>query len=57
MYTNVSFLPTILLEKIQSHLGQIGEDIMRQHRDLKAAEGGVFEGYGKEHNSTHISFL
>jgi hypothetical protein len=36
---------------------QIGEDIMRQHRDLKLAEGGGFEGYNKEHNWTYISFL
>src|SRR5690242_11779740 len=30
---------------------------MKQHHDLKLAEGGGFEGYGKEHNWTHISFL
>jgi hypothetical protein len=36
---------------------QIGEDIMRQHRDLKPAVGGGFEGYGGQHNWTHISFL
>jgi hypothetical protein len=36
---------------------QTVEDIMRQHRDLKRAEGGGFEGYSKEHNWTHISFL
>jgi hypothetical protein len=36
---------------------QTGEDIMRQHRYLKPSEGVRFEGYGKEHNWTHISFL
>jgi hypothetical protein len=30
---------------------------MRQHRDLKPAVGGGFEGYGEQHNWTHISFL
>jgi hypothetical protein len=36
---------------------QTSEDIMRQHRDLKPAVGGGFEGYGEQHNWTHISFL
>jgi hypothetical protein len=36
---------------------QTGEDIMRQHRDLKSIAGGGFEGYSEQHNWTHISFL
>jgi hypothetical protein len=36
---------------------QTGENIMRQHRDLKPGVGGRFQGYGKEHNWTHISFI
>jgi hypothetical protein len=36
---------------------QTGEDIMRQHHDLKPSAGGGFEGYGEHHNWTHISFL
>ena len=36
---------------------QTGENIMRQHRDLKSGVGGRFQGYGKEHNWTHISFI
>jgi hypothetical protein len=36
----------------------MGEDIIIQHRGLKrGAEGHEFEGYGQEHNWTHISFL
>jgi hypothetical protein len=36
----------------------MGEDIMIQHRALqRAAEGHEFEGYGQDHNWTHISFL
>jgi hypothetical protein len=30
---------------------------MRQHHDLKSTEGGGFEGYDKEHNWMHVSFL
>jgi hypothetical protein len=30
---------------------------MRQHHDIKPAAGGGFEGYGEQHNWTHISFL
>jgi hypothetical protein len=36
---------------------QTGENIMRQHRDLKSGVGGQFQGYGKEHNWTHILFI
>jgi hypothetical protein len=36
---------------------QTGENIMRQHCDLKLGVGGRFQGYGKEHNWTHISFI
>jgi hypothetical protein len=36
----------------------MGEDIMIQHRALqRAAEGHEFEGYGQDHNWTHISFI
>jgi hypothetical protein len=36
----------------------MGEDIMIQHRALqRATEGHEFEGYGQDHNWTHISFL
>jgi hypothetical protein len=59
MFTDVSFPLIILLEMIQSHFKkgkrvrdgppkrQTGEDIMRQHRDIKPAAGGGFEGYGE----------
>jgi hypothetical protein len=36
----------------------MSEDIMIQHRALqRATEGHEFEGYGQDHNLTHISFL
>ena len=36
----------------------MGEDILIQHRaHQRAAEGHEFEGYGQDHNWTHISFL
>jgi hypothetical protein len=36
---------------------QTGENIMKQHRELKPGVGGRFQGYSKEHNWTHISFI
>jgi hypothetical protein len=46
----------IVKEGRPKHL--MGEGIMIQHRGLKRAiEGDEFEGYGQEHNWTHISFL